>query len=247
MKWPSIPQPQTDGQSLQTSLLALKENVELIQGVRGQSPFILASSAQSYDDQLAQIKKDRDAADKAMQARLDKLETGFRPIVNQKLTGFTNFDVKDLAIYSIVNIYLHAYPTPTAGTLILYCSADNGATFYQNAGAYAEEIIYSTNSSPTPAVTSTGDVSNAAGWGLRPGGFGGNLQVNGYGVRTQLTMMGMEYSYTTFQGNLSYINSTPTLLYGQYTARIGAGVNCLRFSTLSNPYNGRLFMEGVLR
>lgn len=240
MKWPSIPQPDMSPAGMQQTALALKENVEIMQGVRGQSPFLLASTMEQYDNQLADLRK----KDEDLQKQLD---AGYRLITNRRLTGAggPNEFVYDLEPYAVVRMDIHGYFTPSASTLHILASNNNGASWYTAAGSYAEAIVYSTNNT-SPPVTSTGDTGSPAGWGWRIGGFGGALQVNAYGVRAQLTMMGMEDNYTTVQGSLTYINTTPTLLYGHYTGRIGTKVNALNFAA-SFPLRGRIVIEGILK
>jgi hypothetical protein len=196
MKWPSIPQPQTDGASLQNSLLAIKENVELMQGVRGKAPFILASDMQSYDDQLAKMS----ARVKANEDRLSNT-LPWKKIYNAYLPSVNNVPITGLAGARYVRFSINAVPASgTDQAIFMYLSDNNGTSWNSAASSYGQAMDYSGGAVGGPGTSTPGSAPSypaaGTGWTISCHSAMRPTSVSLYGIRVDGMLTGMNQSYT---------------------------------------------------
>lgn len=158
-KFPSIEHPSQEPKSLHTAVLQLKENVEMITGQRKTgTPFVMASSMQAYDDQLAELRKQ----DVTLQGNIDKLDAqiGYRKLANKRVTAVNEVVIKDLpASTKHIQLDVRLTPDTVNDTFDARVSLDNGATWNAVASSYGNILVYHLSSSA--GVASGSDIISA--------------------------------------------------------------------------------------
>lgn len=143
MKWPSIPQPSTDAQSMHTALLATKENIELMQGVRGNSPFVMASTLEGYDNQLANLRKQDVTLQGNIDKKADDSTIGYRKHSSQRVTAVNQVIIKDIPTNTKhMRLDVRLTPDTVNDTFDMRFSSDNGASWSATASSYGNILNY---------------------------------------------------------------------------------------------------------